>query len=401
MRSYLLLLTLLLTLSACNRTSLNGLLLGGSVEDQQFFTQVPFEFKGKEIIIRAKVNGVEGRFMVDTGAPNVISKSFREKLGLEALLKRKVGDSQLRENKEEFTRLDVVEVGDLKFRDIGAVIIDLQRSKEIACYQLDGLIGANLMRKAYWQFDYQQQQITITDQYERLNLPKDAITIPFKPKTQGTPHLELSLANQKVKTLKLDTGSSGYMGINRRHTKKAEQKYKLQKAVGYSSSGIYGAGKDTTVLFLADSLWIGGQPFTKAPIRCNRSRSNTLGNRFFEAYQMTLDWVNNKMFLVPNPTFEASPRTSHGIYIRYGEQQPIIGTVVIGSEAMQKGVEAEDLVLEINGIDTRQMAHRDYCDTMFERRFFPEEGKLRLKIQKQKTAQVLELELEQFMLFEE
>ena len=176
--------------------------------------------------------------------------------------------------------------------------------------------------------------------------------------------------------------------------------YPQHKAIGYSSSGVYGTRKDTTVLLMADSLWIGALPFTQTYVRSSHSRSNLLGNRFLEAYQLTIDWMNKTILLLPRPAYEAPPHNSYGINVRYQKDRLIISYVILGSEAMQKGLEAEDWVLEINGMDTRQMELETYCNAAFEKRFFPKGGVLKLKVQKKDSGQILEVELEQFILFE-
>ncbi len=371
----------------------------GQVEGPHFFTQIPFEYKGKEIIIRAKINGVEGVFMLDTGAPNVLSKAFQKKLGLKAILKQKVTDSQNQSQREDFVRLDIVEIGDLRIKNTVAVVIDFTASKEIACYGLDGLIGANLLRKAYVQIDYLQEQLTLTDRYERLKLPPNAISIPFKPSTQGTPHLQLRFGKTLLKNLKLDTGSSGWIGINARHAKKAKANWPRHRKIGYSSSGIYGAHKDSLMLYLTDSIWLHKAPFTNTILRSTQSSSNLIGNRFFEAYVLTIDWVSNRMLLVPQADYQFKPPKSYGFDMRYGANSLIISNVMEGSKAMALGFEPDDIVLQIDDRDYRGISHEEYCLRRLGEGLQPQREKIVVKLRKKGSDREMEVELEQFMMF--
>ena len=56
----------------------------------------------------------------------------------------------------EYVLLPKVTVGCVDFLNTGAAIADLKRSSVIACLNVDGIIGANLMQKAIWQIDYEK-----------------------------------------------------------------------------------------------------------------------------------------------------------------------------------------------------------------------------------------------------
>ena len=118
-----------------------------------FNAKIPFEYRLGLIILKVDIAGKEYDFVLDTGAPNVISKELAQKLGLNNVSEQKVGDSQGEYSNLGFTTIEKVTIGGIHFLNTGAAIADLELSKEVGCLKIDGLIGSNLMKKAIWKFD--------------------------------------------------------------------------------------------------------------------------------------------------------------------------------------------------------------------------------------------------------
>jgi hypothetical protein len=90
--SFILLLSLL---AGCQSSKIYKLMQEGSVEQEQFYASVPFEFRAGIPVMQVEVNGEKGWFLFDTGAPNVISKKFAARLNLQAEAKGRIDMSRL------------------------------------------------------------------------------------------------------------------------------------------------------------------------------------------------------------------------------------------------------------------------------------------------------------------
>jgi len=105
MKNILYLFVLAMLLSACGSAKISRSLKGGSVQKENFYAEVPFDFSLGLIVVKVKIQGEEYDFMFDTGAPNVLHKELSGQLKHKKLAKRDVGDSQGRKSKQAYLKL--------------------------------------------------------------------------------------------------------------------------------------------------------------------------------------------------------------------------------------------------------------------------------------------------------
>ena len=120
-----------LILASCQTLKTIKLLKGGEVVQKEFTTTVPFEMRMGLIVLKVKINGEYYDFVLDTGAPNVISKELALTLKLGNLSERKVSDSQNASQNLGFTKVPKIEIGGIEFTNTGAAIADLKVSSAV------------------------------------------------------------------------------------------------------------------------------------------------------------------------------------------------------------------------------------------------------------------------------
>jgi len=395
MKRYLGWLSLCLFFS-CSGNELGNALKAGKLMQQGFYEVLPFEYKRNEIFISVKVNGVPATFMVDTGAPNVITEDFQKRLGLKADFNQKVGDSRNRKSKRGFVLLNDVALGGLNFEETIAAVVDFSKAPEIGCFGVDGFIGANLMRKAYWQIDYQKQTLVITDQYKKLGDLSGGTRIAFETKTQGTPLVSLNIANRVKTKMKLDTGSASELTVNGRYLKKLKGRGYYR--VGYTSSGLSGAHRDTTFTLETEEAWIGELQLKKQLFKGDRNASNLIGNQFLEKFLVTIDWLKSEIILIPKQDVKDSSKKTYGFTVRYGKENLIVSGIIGGSEADQKGLEADDVILEINGRDFSALPYEEYCRQAMNNELLPETEEVRIKVRSKASQEEKMMKLKRYEL---
>ena len=155
---FLLQVALILLLTSCSSNKLFQLLHQGSIDQSVFEDEISFERPLNLIVIEVEFAGKTRRFLVDSGSPNLIDKSLAEELNLPIVLKRKVTDSNGKVAKLPFSTLDSLTIGSTTYYQTVAVVADLKSIPLLSCLEVDGFIGANLMRMGVWQIDYQQNK---------------------------------------------------------------------------------------------------------------------------------------------------------------------------------------------------------------------------------------------------
>jgi predicted aspartyl protease len=343
----------------------------GEVQQTNFKTKIPFETRLGVIILKVKINGLEYDFLFDTGAPNVISKELAQELEFKPKAKSKTKDSQGKYVKVEYGSIDTIFVGGIPFTNTGVGVIDVNASNTIACLELDGILGANLMRKAIWQIDYENQVITLSDNMESLTISEKSISVPFTTKTTGTPMLEMKLDSSIIqKRVTLDTGSNGHISLSSSTYNAAKKKELiLSHSIGYGnlSSGIFGnAAIDTLDFYKIPTISFGDVQIDSVIVSSSRKRSSILGNEFFRNYVVTLNWTTKQMTLDSISQYTRPILAEYGIKPKFKDNKLLVGFIYAGSEAHIQGLQLGDQILELNGNDYTQMNQQKWCDFIYQ-----------------------------------
>lgn len=185
------LLACLVLFSSCSIIKTVSLIKGGSVDNENFTETINFEDRAGLIIIKVLIKGKSYDFVFDTGAPCAVFSELAQELGLKAEFDVTSIDSEGNKAKAGFVEINNLKTGSLSFSNIGAAVIDLKQIPEIECLKIDGIIGANLMNKAKWQINYQNNTITVTDDINNLNISGNSLIIDFNSSISESPLISL------------------------------------------------------------------------------------------------------------------------------------------------------------------------------------------------------------------
>jgi predicted aspartyl protease len=357
-------------LASCSTIKALQYIKMGSVSERNFYVELPFEIRYGLIIVKVKIHGKVYDFLLDTGAPNVLSTQVAKQLGIKAAGNGKAGDSQGQRATLQFAVLDSIGIGDLQFLNTGVAIADLQQSKEIACFKLDGLLGANLMRKAVWQFDYQRKIITITNKRDSLFIPKNAIWLNFHPNRVYTPLLDVQLNGITDANVEVDLGSNGdfcssmktYNALNEKGLPQQTYSY------GYGASGLFGRGNQDTIRYAQiATIGIDSLQLTNQMVYFIKSGVKTIGNNFFKNYTLIIDWSDNKLIMIPETPYNNLNQKEFKFSVVLKDNQVFIGSVYAVPNKATDGPQLGDRVLEIDGKDYRNCSGEDWCKLLSSR----------------------------------
>lgn len=199
-------------------------------------TKIPFTLTNAgHTLIKAKVNGVEGTFIFDTGAGlNMVTKKFADKVGsLQKTDEFYTGHRATGEAIEADLYLTkTIEMGNFKIDEQRTSVIDME-------FPIDGLISLLPFKDKAITIDYKNKELIVETEKSLKQIAKTGKTIPIQiddehGKTLGI-YTYVNLGNKLNLQVVLDSGagfdvfrfSSRYMddlGINPETTEKATRK---------------------------------------------------------------------------------------------------------------------------------------------------------------------------------
>lgn len=333
----------------------------GFVGSENFYAEVNYETNLDLILLPVEIEGETYRFLFDTGAPNVISNELSEKLGTKKLRNGKVGDSQGNSDRLSVVMLDSVSIGGVSFYNTGSIVADLNLAVEIGCLKIDGILGANLMKFAYWRIDSKNQIITLSSNLDTLSI---GLTNPhileFEPRRTYTPMVSLSLNDSLIDYVTYDTGSGGYVTLGKNI--KLDSESQLAEYCGYGSTGLYGSNLDTVrygriQVGLADFQQIGVGSYSQS------TSKKLLGMEFLEQFVQILDWENNRITLFED---EIVPQkfNRYPVIPRWVDGALIVGGLNTDTSFQNLDFFIGDSIRKLNNLDFENGDVSVYCDLL-------------------------------------
>lgn len=328
----------------------------GTVQIEAKIETIPLQFINDFPLVQVEIEGQFYQFILDTGAPTVISSEIYNKLNLKSAAKGKVFDSENEKRKQIFTYLPEMKAGTLIFKDIGAIVIDFLEP-EFMCYKIDGILGANQMAKLFWKIDYQNSSVDVTKDLSNFNLKDYNLQIPFITKPQKTP-LILGLVENKKVEFTLDTGYVGRLVIQKNVfdvNKNISEKNRITK-FGINTISAYGAGQNLeTFIFKTNDFKTGN---IISPIELiDVGESSLIGNEFLKNYVFILDWKSNKIYLKESKILPIDFE-SFGFGYRFLKG---VTKIIYVYKKLDNQVQVGDEILSIDGVQMDNLDEATAC----------------------------------------
>lgn len=348
------------------KTSSFQIMKYGTIAVTNYSDTIPFNFDYNLPLIAVEIEGETYNFLLDTGAPSVISPELFQKLQLNKLSTTKITDSNNTSNTEITTQVPKMKIGNLTYENMGVFVINLKQSYALKCFKLDGIIGANQMAKSFWKLDYENKRCIISSELPQEEI-QDFEVVNFIPKTgQLTPLVALEIENVKYKYVTFDTGYNGTISLP--FQKKLDSIFQ-KKVVNYGSesAGIYGLGTTKNIyetevpMTKMDALELQNHmvSFSEVP-------SMTIGNEIFKYYTIVFDWQTKKMFFKRN-NLKQKANVLHSFGFSFMKIQNTIQIVglIKHSAAEKLGMKIGDELISINETKMHDLTDEQLCDYLF------------------------------------
>ena len=322
----------------------------GFVETENYDVEISFKNDQNFIFIPVVIQGKSYNFLLDTGAElNIIDHTIARELDFKNLKKGMVSSGNTSVSGNQRVEINTIEIGGIEFQNTVGMIWDVSNfSKYIRCERIDGIIGNNLMRKANWQIDYQNQTIRITDNIDNLPLSNNSKKIPMNAGEVGNIYLQLEI-NQQTMPFTFDTGYNGFAQTG----DMSLMRETVFTKVGIKGANFAGSSEGSTHYVKIKDFKINDLTFqSPSHFLIKLNNSSILGNEFFKNYRITIDWDNDNLILDKHDGFEIKePRVYEVSFFTDFEK----GIVTIGSidakSILFETIKPKSKVLKINNVD--------------------------------------------------
>ncbi len=333
----------------------------GSVSSTTKGAIVKIEKRNRLIFLPVSVNGKEYKFLFDTGAPFSISKELQESNNFKVISKGDIIDSDNNRSEVLYVQVDSVVIGGVDFIGQTAFVGDFRKNPVLSCYNIDGIIGSNLMRHMSWLIDTEKEEIRLLNELPTVFM-ENATEVPFKSDMQFNIELELLLGSLTFSKITLDYGSNGGLDLSKHHFHQLENHHIIESSheiIGVKQSGLLGeAVIAERKICMSDSLIIGDVQLSDSEIQIGGS--DILGNQVLQKMKVGIDWKGQKVYFQKYDR-EFENFKSFGFYVGTSDSSELlINSVFTETTAFEEGLKAGTKILKVNELNFSEGA--TFCD---------------------------------------
>jgi len=333
--------------------------------------RIPFELDLNHIILTATVNGeTKARLILDTGMPMpgllLVGKENKGDMGMNYVARMPIpddpGDGEpLMARIAEGVRLSLP---GLELTGLFAIVEPEAGNLGSLLGAEDGVIGYELFSEFTVSIDFDKNEI-ILQEPDKFKMPPNAEELPLLMRN-GFPWLKCSAemigGNIAPLELVVDIGASHAISLNvGTHDAIVPPDNAIETLLGKTTSGpIYGKVGRIKSLHLGDmELHDVMSSFQTGPRHgpSAMEKQGNLGNDAIRRFNVTFDYKNKRMILVPNSHFhDLFEYNMSGIeYSETSEGTLKVERVLAGSPAEETELSPGDLILSINGQTIREI----------------------------------------------
>lgn len=323
-----------------------------------FYTEVPYELRDGWTIIKVRLNNnpKEYNFMFDTGARCFVTDSIAKELGINPIKHKKTLDTNGSVAYARLYKLDIA-IGQFRVKDVGVLSKSNFTNLSKGCYQIDGIIGANILNQGVFHFDSEKNVLHITNSIDRIPKIKRLNKLKLvNHNWSGQSMVKIKVNDQKGKFL-FDTGSANLLFIEQ---KKTNRQVPAKQRIGYIG-GLHSLKLDTFSFYKIKNVKLGKEKttiFNESVAISYSNVENNLGNGLLKKYIVTLDRSRRRLYLTPKNVKNEKLEISN-VQFNFASGKIIVSSLTIGCELQKMGLSLGDTITHVN--DIRTDLFKDYC----------------------------------------
>ncbi len=274
----------------------------GTIKNEEYFTELQFEYINGKIILPVKINNKTYKFLLDTGAPNCLTKNLNTALNLEIIQKISVSDANKNKSIMNVVKIPELEIGNIIFLNSVALSSNDDKNLVFDCFSIDGFIGSNMLRNSIIQIDTKNKILRITNNKEKLNFNKKSGIKLSLIGNQSSPYIWLNMKDKKTakEQVLLDTGMKGFYDISNRNYNllKKENIIKIINiGNGTKDISLFGnSNMNEQLRLLIPEINISNSIFYNISTTTTNDSNSRIGVDLFEYGVGTIDFINKKFY---------------------------------------------------------------------------------------------------------
>lgn len=334
----------------------------GTSSPRNYYSEIKYEDVNGKIVIPVSINNKTYRFLFDTGAPNVISSGIFETLNIEKSTEITVSDANNKKQNMKNAIIPSLTIGDVIYKNSQALVFDDTNNIVFNCFEIDGIIGTNLLRKSIVKILPKENLLVLTNDRKRMSLSKDEAIDMVLRGGQSSPYISIGLQgeNNAKEFLLLDTGASGFYDMCKKNYSTLKERnvtHELGNSIGASSLGMFGATKESVQYRVQiPTIKIVNHEFKNVITTTGNDDNSRIGSDILKYGDMTLDFRNKKFYFNPFEKQSDLDEKLFGFTPTIAENKLIVG--MVWNEDLKEHMSYGDEILKVNDTD---LAYLDLC----------------------------------------
>lgn len=368
----------------------------GKINQKNYYEEISFELVNDKIILPVVINNKTFKFLLDTGAPNVISKTVLAEINVQNSRKINVSDANNQSDKMEMVAIESMKLGNLTFDNTTALVSDLDNHFILKCFKMDGFIGSNLLRNSVIKISLKDKKIIITDDVKNLKTKaKPSKLILFGE--QKSPYVKIKFLDKKKHIVSeevlIDTGMDGFYEMSNRafNIFSTENVFEeLSRSTGSSSIGLFGtAPLKEQILFKATFLKLNGTTFENLISNTTDDNNSRIGLDLLKHGDIIIDFKKKKFYFeaIENIVLDKKPPIYSATII---DNKYSIGFV--WDESFRDKLSYGDEIIRVDSFVLDQM---DFCDIVKIKNFRKDNQSYELEVKSKDNSNTQIVKIEQ------
>src|SRR6218665_1236435 len=333
----------------------------GTINQQNYYEEIDIELSNNKIIVPVTIDGKLYKFLLDTGAPNLLSKRVLNEIGTTKTQKINVNDANNNADSLQMVQIPSIKIGNLNVLDNVALVSDLDNHPILKCFKLDGFIGSNFFRNSILKVSLKDKKITITNNVKLLQIKSKPTELKLIG-DQKSPYIKISFNNNKKinEDVLVDTGMDGFYEIsNRAYTIFSKEKVfaELSRSYGTAGIGLFGnASMKEQIMIKSNVLRINHTSFKNLITMTTDDNNSRIGFDVLRYGDIVIDFINEKFYFEAEKevTFDKKPLIYSSTVI---DNKYVVGFV--WDKAYQDKLNVGDEIIRINNYNLNKM---DLCE---------------------------------------
>jgi membrane-associated protease RseP (regulator of RpoE activity) len=262
--------------------------------------------------------------------------------------------------------LSSIGFGDLIIDSVSAATIGLKPLNKYEGMSVEGILGYDIFSRFVVKIDYENQKLSL---YEPSSFEYEGKgeTLPITLENNH-PHIKAIIDGQYEGNFVVDCGARSSLALHTPFVQKYDLLAKTGKKIDvFSGIGIGGKVKGTVTR--VKSIQIGSfkipAPLTtlassQAGAFASEKTDGNIGGGILRRFTVIFDYPNQRMILEPNSNFAYEDNLDMaGLWLTKDSGTTQVDFVIEDSPAAKAGIKEGDLIIKINGRNTKDLLLRD------------------------------------------